>query len=171
ESSMSSESSGKCRESPPTTNSNTNSLRNFVVETVQWEIRNRLMSLFCNAAQMGDCIDLQNVFHGFEFDNICRVAFGVDPLHLRPSLSLAHAFDNATDISSNIFFTLSHLWKAKRFFNVGSEKLVHEAILVVDEFVMGIIRSRSEKEDGRVREDLLSRFMAAVMANPQLVIA
>nr|ATG29955.1 CYP94D82 [Taxus chinensis] len=151
----------------------TNSLRNFVVETVQWEIRNRLMPLLCNAAQIGDCIDLQNVFHGFAFDNICRVAFGVDPLHLRPSLSLAQAFDDATHISSGRFFyTLPHLWKLKRFFNVGSEKRLREAILVVDEFVMGIIRSRrSENEEGRVREDLLSRFMAAVMANPELVIA
>ncbi|KAH9318137.1 hypothetical protein KI387_019906, partial [Taxus chinensis] len=135
------------------------------------DIRNHLMPLLCNTAQIGDCIDMQNVFHGFAFDNICSVTFGVDPLCLRPSLSLTRAFDDATHISfDRFFYTLPHLWKLECFFNVGSEKRLHEVIMVVDEFVMGIIRSRSEKEEGHVREDLLSRFMAAVMANPELVI-
>jgi len=50
--------------------------------------------------------------------------------------------------------------------DIGSEKRLREAISVVDEFVMDIIRSRrSEISEGHLREDLLSRFMAAAISD------
>eukprot|EP01018_Ginkgo_biloba_P035872 Gb_08313 [translate_table: standard] len=106
---------------------NTKSIRNFVVETVQWEIRNRLLVVLSNACEREESLDLQNVLQRFGFDNICRVALGVDPGCLDPSLPtsrFSEAFDDATDISSGRFMQL------------------REAIHVVDELAMEIIRSR-----------------------------
>eukprot|EP01018_Ginkgo_biloba_P035877 Gb_20510 [translate_table: standard] len=146
---------------------NTKSLRNFVVETVQWEIRNRLMVVLSNACERGESLDLQEILQRFAFDNICRVAFGADPGCLHPSLPTSRfqqAFDDATEISSGRFrHAIPFLWRMKRKLNVGSERRLREAIDVVNEFAMEIIRSRRSElsaHQGTVREDLLSRFMA-----------
>eukprot|EP01018_Ginkgo_biloba_P035873 Gb_08312 [translate_table: standard] len=115
---------------------NTKSIRNFVVETVQWEIRNRFMAVLSNACEREESLDLQDVLQRFAFDNICRVAFGVDPGCLHPSLP--------------------------------TSRRLREAIQVVDELAMEIIRSRRNElsaDQGTVCEDLLSRFMA-VMTSP-----
>lgn len=64
------------------------------------------------------------------------------------------------------FSIVPFLWRIKRRLDIGSEKRLREAISVVDEFVMDIIRSRrSEISEGHVREDLLSRFIAAAMSD------
>ncbi|GLJ48911.1 hypothetical protein SUGI_1031740 [Cryptomeria japonica] len=151
---------------------NTKSLRSFVVETVQWEIQNRLMPLLSRVSKTSATIDMQDVLHRFAFDNICKVAFGVDPACLHSSLPrspFAEAFDDATHISSGRFFYIfPYLWRIKRFLNVGSERKLRKAIGVVDEFAMDIIRSRRKEMGKKKKEDLLSRFMEAVVGNPEL---
>eukprot|EP01018_Ginkgo_biloba_P035892 Gb_02832 [translate_table: standard] len=149
---------------------NTKSLRNFMVETVQWEIRSRLMVVLRNACERGESLDLQDILQRFAFDNICGVAFGVDPGCLHPSLPssrFAEAFDDATDISRQRSLSIfSYPWRIKRMLNLGSERRLREAIRVVNEFAMGIIYCRknelSQPHQGQVREDLLSRFMALI---------
>jgi cytochrome P450 len=150
---------------------NTKSLRNFVVETVQWEIQNRLVVVLQNASERGEPVDLQDILQRFSFDNICRVAFGVDPGCLQPSLPtsrFAEAFDCATEISFGRFLYLApeFMMGIKRLLNVGSERRLREALRVVDEFAEDVIRSRRELDDDieikEERQDLLSRFMAAV---------
>ncbi|GLJ31541.1 hypothetical protein SUGI_0633030 [Cryptomeria japonica] len=70
----------------------TNSLRDFIVESVHSEITNRLLPLLRKAAatnQPGEFrLDMQDVFKRFAFDNICQVAFGMDPAYLDISLPL-----------------------------------------------------------------------------------
>lgn len=68
--------------------------------------------------------------------------------------------------SSNRFMSpLPLIWKIKRFLNIGSERKYREAIKVIDEFTMNIIRSKERKlEEQDVEEekwDLLSRFMGS----------
>jgi cytochrome P450 len=55
------------------------SLRNFVVDTVRFEIVERLLPLLERAARDGRTLDVQDVLERFAFNNICRVAFGEDP--------------------------------------------------------------------------------------------
>eukprot|EP01018_Ginkgo_biloba_P035874 Gb_08314 [translate_table: standard] len=154
---------------------NTKSFRNFVLETVQWEIRNRLMVVLSNACERGKWLDLQDVLQRFAFDNICKIAFGVDPGGLQPSfptLRFAQAFDNASDISFGRFmYPHPYLMiKIMGLLNIGSEKKLYEAVRVVDEFAMDIIHCRknelSQNEAAPVRQDLLSRFMA-IMTSPE----
>ncbi|KAI9161074.1 hypothetical protein LWI28_014199 [Acer negundo] len=58
---------------------NTKSLRNFVIENVSSEISARLLPTLTNAVKSKQVLDLQYVLERFTFDNICKVAFNVDP--------------------------------------------------------------------------------------------
>ncbi|KAK4838732.1 hypothetical protein QYF36_016007 [Acer negundo] len=58
---------------------NTKSLRNFVIENVSTEISARLLPTLTNAVKSKQVLDLQYVLERFTFDNICKVAFNVDP--------------------------------------------------------------------------------------------
>lgn len=58
---------------------NKRSLRNFVIETVHFEITNRLLPILNRAAEKGVKVELQDVLERFAFDNICRVIIGEDP--------------------------------------------------------------------------------------------
>ncbi|GLJ48931.1 hypothetical protein SUGI_1032300 [Cryptomeria japonica] len=152
---------------------NTKSLRSFMVETVQWEIQNRLFPVLTNASKTGKSLDLQDILQRFAFDNICRVAFGVDPACLLPSMPIspfAKAFDDATEISAGRFYSaVPFWWRVKRMLNMGSEKHLREAIKLVDKFAMDVVKSRrkeiSVSAGGPERQDLLSRFMAALSNN------
>ncbi|KAF3793942.1 Cytochrome P450 94A1 [Nymphaea thermarum] len=146
----------------------TKSLKNFVMEIVQWEITNRLMPLLLDASDRDATIDLQDVLQKFGFDNICNLAFGYDPECLVAGKSMptfARAFDQATKICTDRFYApIQFLWKIKRVLGVGSERKLSEAIHTVDEYAMKIIMSRKEElqtNNGVLfKQDLLSRFMA-----------
>jgi cytochrome P450 len=58
---------------------NKRSLRNFVVETVHFEIVNRLLPILNRAVEKGARVELQDVLEKFAFDNICKVVIGEDP--------------------------------------------------------------------------------------------
>lgn len=53
------------------------------------------------------------------------------------------------------------IWKVKRFFNVGSEKKLREAIHVVNDLAEGMIK-QSREMGFSGRKDLLARFMCSV---------
>jgi cytochrome P450 len=58
------------------------------------------------------------------------------------------------------------IWKMKRFFNVGSEKKLKEAIEIVNDLANDMIKQRREIENGvDSRKDLLSRFMGSLNSN------
>ena len=153
----------------------TNSLKHFISVTVTSEISKRLIPILSRTSDQNTVIDLQDVLQKFSFDNICNVAFGVDPACLSSdyekhensvSLSFAKAFDDAVGICSSRFMSpLPLVWKTKRFLNIGSEKRLKEALQVINTYAMEIIRSKEEKMkkgDKLLRDqDLLSRFMSS----------
>lgn len=150
----------------------TRSLRSFMAGCVMEELHGRLIPLLTKFCSTGVSIDLQDLFTRFTFDTICKLGFGVDPACLAPSLpavKFAHAFDAATSLTSERFFNYSLLWKAMRKLDIGSEKLLREAVADVDEFAMYVIQTRRKQMQGRglidsgdqgvEKLDLLSRFM------------
>ncbi|CAO2826552.1 unnamed protein product [Amaranthus hypochondriacus] len=153
---------------------NTKSLRKFVENVVDLEISNRLIPILLDATQNHKILDLQDILKRFAFDNICKIAFGYDPEFLLPSLpksQFAIAFEEAVMISSQrarTFFTNS--WKIQRFFNIGSEKQLKEAINVIHSFVNTIIR---KKKQGMIKnsetDDLLSRVLNSGYSNEKFV--
>ncbi|KAF8664646.1 hypothetical protein HU200_054355 [Digitaria exilis] len=150
------------------------SLRKFVVDVVQAEVAGRLLPLLRrNAAAAGDLLDLQDVLERFAFDTICMVAFGHDPSCLADGGVLAearsdfmHKFGEAQDLIVGRFLEpIEVSWKIKKWLNVGTERHPKKAIADVHAFAMDIVRARRSQSasslDDRVRDDVLSRFVAS----------
>ncbi|XP_065879527.1 cytochrome P450 94A1-like [Euphorbia lathyris] len=137
---------------------NTKSLRFFVSDVVNYELSDFLFPCLSNFCDDNSVFDLQNLLSRFTFTNICKLAFGVDPEFI-PNLNFAKAFDDAVEICffSRFLAPFPPLWKLKRFFNLGSEKRLKEAIQTINDFAMEIIKSKLHEEDDN--QDLLSRFI------------
>ncbi|XP_057721945.1 cytochrome P450 CYP94D108-like [Arachis stenosperma] len=156
---------------------NTKSLRNFAIQNVTVEIQTRLIPLLQRASETETVLDLQDVLERFAFDNVCKLAFNVDPACLggrsaaRSGDGFMQAFEDAATLSSGRFMSAFHwLWRIKRFLNVGNEKRLKESISTVHAFADEIIRSRMEaKGPTNTDVDLLSRFMAAEDNSPEFL--
>ncbi|WOL18545.1 hypothetical protein Cni_G27342 [Canna indica] len=106
-----------------------------------------------------------------DFDNLCDWLVHLlrsSPtrtvaIHLSlPASEFAAAFDAATRLSAaRATHTFPAVWRAKRFFNWGSERALREAIEAVDILAKEVIRQR-RKLGFASNQDLLSRFMACV---------
>ncbi|KAK9276423.1 hypothetical protein L1049_005956 [Liquidambar formosana] len=129
-------------------------------------VHQKLLHLIEKQENSGDCIDLQEVLLRFTFDNICTVAFGADPGCLAPDLPevpFAKAFEEATELTTFRFLVPPFIWKPMRFFGVGSQKRLKEAVRTVHDFVEQMVADRRIElsKIGTVddRFDLLSRLM------------
>ncbi|CAL0332820.1 unnamed protein product [Lupinus luteus] len=143
---------------------NTRSLRNFVMENVMVELQTRLLPIFSRASETDRILDLQDLLERFAFDNICKLAFDVDPGCLSGDATTGTefmtAFEDAALLSSQRFMSaLPIIWKVKKLFNIGSERRLRESISIVHKFADEIIQSRIEAKDCTHGEDLLSRFI------------
>ncbi|CAA2966148.1 cytochrome P450 94C1-like [Olea europaea var. sylvestris] len=142
------------------------SAKSYAFETVVSEIRSRLIPLLSSvAAKENGVLDLQDVFQRFSFDSICKFSFGQDPGCLKLSLPVSEfavAFDLASKLSADRALMVSPLiWKTKRFFNLGTEKKLKEAIKSVNILAEELIKHKRNM-DVSSHEDLLSRFMANI---------
>lgn len=54
------------------------------------------------------------------------------------------------------------VWKIKRFFNIGSERQLRDAVKMVDSLAKSMIEQRREMGNFSTQKDLLSRFMANI---------
>ncbi|KAM1238600.1 hypothetical protein ACFX2I_039288 [Malus domestica] len=150
----------------------TKSLRNFVMENVRFEIGLRLIPCLDTAAETGRGLDLQDVLERFAFDNVCKLAFNVDPNCLAiggksesadidsNSDQFMQAFEEAATLSSGRFlYALRIMQQIKSFLNVGSERRLKDSISTVHNFADNIIKSRISDERSEDRPDLLSLFI------------
>ncbi|MED6155498.1 hypothetical protein PIB30_005698 [Stylosanthes scabra] len=144
-------------------------IRSYALDIVNEEIQTRLIPLMESVSGKQDrLLDIQDVLRRFSFDIICKFSFGMDPECLIPSLpesKLAESFDLASKLSAERAMSPSPLiWKVKRLLNIGSEKKLREAIAVVDNVAMDMIRQRRRdmKTIAVEKSDLLSRFMGSI---------
>ncbi|XP_073009784.1 cytochrome P450 CYP94D108 [Typha latifolia] len=140
---------------------NKRSLRNFVVETVQFEIVERLLPLLRSAQEKDEIVDLQGVLERFGFDNICNVAFGEDPGCLTSGdadMKFMKAFGEAQNLVMDRFMSpIKVAWRIKKILNIGSERRLRELFSVIHNYSAKIIRAREQKAI-KHKNDLLSRF-------------
>ncbi|KAK9037242.1 hypothetical protein V6N11_022161 [Hibiscus sabdariffa] len=146
----------------------TNSLREFVMSTLEEEVENQFLPLLESLADASAVVDLQDLLRRLAFNMICKVSLGVDLCVLDPSQSispLSHAFDMASEICAKRGAApLLLVWKVKRWLGVGSEKKLRDAVGEVHAYVEGIIHEKKKKMDGskeKCGEDLLSRLILA----------
>ncbi|PIN04067.1 Cytochrome P450 CYP4/CYP19/CYP26 subfamily [Handroanthus impetiginosus] len=145
---------------------NTKSLRNFVMENVTVELQDRLIPILTSAAGANRVLDFQDILERFAFDNICKVAFNVDPGCLGGDATVGgefmRAFEDAATLSSGRFmYALPSFFVIKKFLNLGSEKKLQKSIVTVHKFADKIIRTRMEERASKKDEDLLSRFIGS----------
>lgn len=153
----------------------TNSLRNFVLDAVTMELQTRLLPILSKASESNSVLDLQDLLERFAFDNVCKLAFNVDPACLGGDgdgdSEFMRAFEDAAVLSSGRFMSAFPLvWKIKKLLNVGSERRLKESITTVHEFADKIIRSRLDnKNQTNEQLDLLSRFIKTEDSAPQFL--
>jgi fatty acid omega-hydroxylase len=129
-------------------------------------VHRRLLPVLADAEATGAAVDLQDVLLRLTFDNVCMIAFGVDPGCLRPGLPeipFARAFEDATEATIVRFLTPTAVWRAMRALGVGNERVLQRSLAGVDEFAYDVIRKRKEEVeagsyDAGRRSDLLTVF-------------
>ncbi|CAA0825694.1 Cytochrome P450 86B1 [Striga hermonthica] len=114
-------------------------------------------------------IDLQDILLRLTFDNVCMIAFGVDPGCLRPGLPqipFARAFEAATEAAILRFVMPTLLWRGMRRLGVVSEGRLKESVRAVDDFAHQVIRARRKELEletttgnPKSKNNLLTLFM------------
>lgn len=159
------------------------SLRDYVENVVKEAVEEKLMPVLESAADEVEAksLDLQDLLRRLAFYLVCKVSLGFDPCCLEyRSLDTPHpiveAFDVASDMSARRGAApMSIVWKFKRFFDLGSERRLREAIRRIHVFISGILRERKimsgesnllsrmvldGQEDEVVRDTMISFIMA-----------
>jgi len=143
--------------------------RKLTTESLFELVNNRLIPVLESSLKKNVAIDLQDILLRLTFDNVCMIAFGVDPgclqLHL-PEIPFATAFEHATETTLLRFLASGYVWKAMRFLNLGMERKLKKSIQNVDEFAENVIRARKKEislehdmDDDKQKSDLLTVFM------------
>lgn len=140
------------------------SLRDYVENVVKEAVEEKLMPVLESAADEVEAksLDLQDLLRRLAFYLVCKVSLGFDPCCLEyRSLDTPHpiveAFDVASDMSARRGAApMSIMWKFKRFFDLGSERRLREAISRIHVFISGILRERKIMSG---ESNLLSRMV------------
>eukprot|EP00850_Spirogloea_muscicola_P013291 SM000089S23847 [mRNA] locus=s89:289424:292536:- [translate_table: standard] len=123
------------------------SLRELMVSSIRKNVYGRLLPTLKHAMKQDNPIDLQDVLLRFTFDSICQIGFGVDVGCLAPDLpevSFAKAYDTATSATLKRQVVPQYVWSIRRFFQLGSERDLKEALKVIDAFATKVICQRRE---------------------------
>ncbi|KAH7663115.1 fatty acid omega-hydroxylase protein [Dioscorea alata] len=141
------------------------SFRAMTAESLVELVHSRLLPIL-DSYNESSPIDLQDVLLRLTFDNVCIIAFGIDPGCLQPGLPeipFARAFEYATEATILRFITPTSVWKAMRYLDIGSERTLRRCLKRVDEFAYQVIKTRKKEltlESVKKRSDLLTVFMS-----------
>ncbi|CAN6284313.1 unnamed protein product [Urochloa humidicola] len=148
------------------------SQRKFIVDTVRFEVVERLLPLLDRACRDGRTLDMQHVFECFTFDSICHLAFGDDPACLSLDLAAEEAAEGGTaavqfmrafDYVQNAILVRfrppdSVLWRVKRALDMEPERRIREALDTIHAYTEGILRKCRESGS---RGDFLAHIAAS----------
>ncbi|KAK6931734.1 Cytochrome P450 [Dillenia turbinata] len=140
--------------------------RQLTTESLLELVHSRLLPVLEDSVKNSLAVDLQDILLRLTFDNVCMIAFGVDPGCLQPglpSIPFARAFEEATEATILRFVTPTWVWKAMRYLDLGTERTLKHSIKQVDEFADQVIRKRKKELNfpmaNKKRSDLLTVFM------------
>ncbi|PKI34256.1 hypothetical protein CRG98_045355 [Punica granatum] len=141
--------------------------RQLTTDSLLELVHARLLPVLEEALKNSVAVDLQDVLLRLTFDNVCMIAFGVDPGCLRPGLPeipFARAFEDATEATVMRFVTPTCIWKAMRWLELGTERTLKQSIKGVDKFANEVIRTRKKEISAadyckNPRSDILTVFM------------
>ncbi|XP_057525621.1 cytochrome P450 86B1-like [Amaranthus tricolor] len=141
--------------------------RQLTADSLLVLVHQRLIPVLEESVKNSVPIDFQDVLLRLTFDNVCMIAFGVDPGCLSlglPEIPFAQAFEKATEATVLRFMSPTCVWKMMRYLNIGPEKVLKESIKGVNKFADEVIRTRKKElalqdENSKQRSDLLTVFM------------
>jgi cytochrome P450 len=114
-----------------------------------------VLEILKKAQSKGETIDIQNLFSRCTLDSIGEIAFGKDIKSLHHEGTFSAAFNLAqTAVDGRIF---TPLWKYLKF--VKCEKDMTSSVVVLDDFIYGLIKERREDPNLSECNDLLSRYL------------
>ncbi|KAF4355976.1 hypothetical protein F8388_025979 [Cannabis sativa] len=137
--------------------------RNLTTESLRELVHQRLLTVLDDSVQKLTALDLQEVLLRLTFDNVCMIAFGVDPGCLQkglPEIPFAKAFEDATEatifrkvnicttyVASVVVLVCDPpcLWKLMRYLNIGTEKKLKESLEGVDVFAEDVDSDKEER--------------------------
>ncbi|KAH7679019.1 Cytochrome P450 E-class group I protein [Dioscorea alata] len=134
---------------------NKKSLKDAIVDTVQWGIENRLLPLLRRAEGRDEVLDLQDILECFGFDTTCKLAFNEDPACLSiekeeeekviMSKKAKKAFGDAQRLTMvRAMDAFPFTWMTMKKLDNGYEKKLRKSVAIVHEFAMKMISKRKE---------------------------
>ncbi|KAK4417897.1 cytochrome [Sesamum alatum] len=157
----------------------TRSLRDYVDNVLKEDVEKKLLPLLESAAEEveGKPLDLQDVLRRLAFDLVCKFSLGYDPCCLEyHSLDTPHPVLEAFDVASDMCARrgaapLSAMWRVKRFFDVGSERRLREAVSRIHLFINEVVGEKKRKlamscsdtgsiDQSTESDDLLSKMLS-----------
>ncbi|KAM0948729.1 putative cytochrome P450 [Dioscorea sansibarensis] len=135
---------------------NKKSIKNVVVDTVQWEIENRLLPLLRKAKVRDEVLDLQDILECFGFDTICKLVFNEDPACLsidekveEEKMVMSKKAKKAFGVAQRLtlvraFDWFPYTWMTMKMLDIGYEKTLRKSVAIVHEFAMKMIRNRKQ---------------------------
>ncbi|WCJ40003.1 cytochrome P450 family 96 subfamily A polypeptide 1 [Euphorbia peplus] len=109
------------------------------------KISKSLFLVLDHACEFGNEVDMQDMFQRFNFDNMCKLVFGVDPHTLSmdfPQVPFQKAFDDVGRVVVYRHLVPSVVWKLQRWLQIGEEKKMTKACNVFDHFVKQCIQTK-----------------------------
>ncbi|XP_006340071.2 alkane hydroxylase MAH1-like [Solanum tuberosum] len=114
-----------------------------------WEIiENGLRPILDDFAELDTLFDLQDIFHRFTFDVICKLLLDHDPKSL--SIGLPHvpcekAFNDTVDALLYRYILPECCWKLQKWLRIGREKKLIQAWEAFDQFLYPCISRKQEE--------------------------
>ncbi|ETI32775.1 hypothetical protein F443_20477 [Phytophthora nicotianae P1569] len=145
-------------------------LRDFMAPIIQKNVQ-VLTEVLSRACDTKELVDLYKLMNKFTFETFTEIGFGrkLGNLASPDAHPFELAFDEAHRISGYRFTTPSWLWKLKRWLNVGTERRLRDAMVVVDEFLMGTIIGTMERRqlDSTLNRDVVSIILDTMETSGQ----
>ncbi|KAL2240641.1 UNVERIFIED_CONTAM: cytochrome [Sesamum indicum] len=131
----------------------TTSLRDYIENVLKEDVEKKLLPLLESAAEEAErkSLDLQDLLRRLAFDLVCKFSLGYDPCCLDyHSLDTPHPVLEAFDVASEMCARrgaapLSTMWRVKRFFDIGSERRLREAVSRIHLFMNEVIGEKKRK--------------------------
>ncbi|ETN16846.1 hypothetical protein PPTG_05945 [Phytophthora nicotianae INRA-310] len=151
-------------------------LRDFMTPVVQKNVQ-ALMQILSQASASGDELDIYKLMNKFTFETFTEIGFGrkLGNLKSLDDHPFEVAFDQAHQICSERFSYPVWLWKLKRWLNVGSERLLRDYMVVINQYLMETIssamnrRSTHEGDNQPVNKDIVSIILDSMEKSGQTI--
>ncbi|ONK74374.1 uncharacterized protein A4U43_C03F5570 [Asparagus officinalis] len=146
----------------------TRRFRSHVGESTKVKVTRVVLPLLNHIAEIDKVVDLSDVFMRFTFDTTCALVLGVDPGCLSfefPSIPFAKALEHIEEVLLYRHTVPMAWWKLLRRLNLGEEKKMAEAIMVVDEFIGQCIRERRESAQKIDNEEEFTDLLASYIGH------